>query len=355
MLFLASAWFLLALTAEAGCARSYTNYTSVGGYFLQDDPSTNASTFSYIDTNFGLINRTYSMDPLEGSQSQWEQFYLEVQRLNREAPKNIDYKVLFIGRHGEGYHNAAEDYYGTPAWNCYWAELNGNATNTWNDALLDSNGVVQALEANALWAKLINTQKIHTPDAFFVSPLSRCLQTVNLTFSTLNLDNFVPTIKENFRESISIHTCDQRRNKTYIHNLVPSYHIEAGFTEHDELWNGVAAETNSAQDVRSRKALDDVLETEHGLFISITTHSGEAASLLRVLNHQVFSLATGAVIPVLVKAEKIVPTPTTSTQPWTASAHCTAPPLSSVTNGGACICPNSAAPVTTPLVPTTPP
>jgi hypothetical protein len=27
------------------------------------------------------------------------------------------YKVLFMGRHGEGFHNAAESYYGTPAWN----------------------------------------------------------------------------------------------------------------------------------------------------------------------------------------------------------------------------------------------
>jgi hypothetical protein len=31
--------------------------------------------------------------------------------------RNVQYKVLFMGRHGEGWHNAAESFYGTPAWN----------------------------------------------------------------------------------------------------------------------------------------------------------------------------------------------------------------------------------------------
>ena len=46
------------------------------------------------------------------------------------------YKVLFLGRHGDGIHNAAESYYGTPAWNCYYSELDGNGTVVWADALL---------------------------------------------------------------------------------------------------------------------------------------------------------------------------------------------------------------------------
>jgi hypothetical protein len=28
----------------------------------------------------------------------------------------VQYKVLYMGRHGEGYHNVAEAFYGTPAW-----------------------------------------------------------------------------------------------------------------------------------------------------------------------------------------------------------------------------------------------
>jgi hypothetical protein len=39
--------------------------------------------------------------------------------------------VLFLARHGEGFHNIAESFYGTPAWNCYWAQRYGNGTITW--------------------------------------------------------------------------------------------------------------------------------------------------------------------------------------------------------------------------------
>lgn len=37
----------------------------------------------------------------------------------------MQYKVLFIGRHGEGYHNAAESYFGIPAWNVNFIILLG--------------------------------------------------------------------------------------------------------------------------------------------------------------------------------------------------------------------------------------
>lgn len=40
---------------ESGSSSSYINYTSVTGYFLQDDPSTNASTFSYVGDPQGAI------------------------------------------------------------------------------------------------------------------------------------------------------------------------------------------------------------------------------------------------------------------------------------------------------------
>lgn len=40
---------LISLAAAATTASaSYINYTTVTGYFLQDDPSTNPSTFVYV-------------------------------------------------------------------------------------------------------------------------------------------------------------------------------------------------------------------------------------------------------------------------------------------------------------------
>ncbi|KAI9693462.1 MAG: hypothetical protein M1820_009255 [Bogoriella megaspora] len=349
----ASSVLALVVLAQAHGGQ-YINYTTVTGYFLQDDPSTNASTFNYTTTNFGLIDRAYPSDSSceSNNLTQWQRFAHQVSTLNRESPHSITYKVLFMGRHGEGFHNAAESFYGTPAWNCYWAEVDGNGTAVWSDAHLTTSGIAQAQIANNFWRHEIDIQKIPAPQTYYTSPLFRCLQTANITFSGLDLPSsqpFIPTIKHNLRESISIHTCDRRSNKSFIHSSFPSYPFEPNFPEYDDLWNGVTAETSSAQAVRSKSLLDDIFTHDNSTYISFTSHSGEIGSILSVLGHRSFSLSTGAVIPVLVKAETIEESsPTTSSVPWTPSPHCTSPPVTSI-SGGACICQNSAAPVTTTL------
>lgn len=160
----------------------------------------------------------------------------------------------------------------------------------------------------------------------------------------------MPTIKELIREGISTHTCDHRSNKTYIHDLFPTWSIESSFTETDELWNGITEESSSAQDYRSKIALDEIFSSssKDAEVISITTHSGEAGSLLRVLGHRSFSLVTGAVIPVFVKAEVLSiakNATTTTTVPWDAAAWCTNGPP--VTSDAACVCSNGVLPVAT--------
>ncbi|EHY60595.1 putative phosphoglycerate mutase pmu1 [Exophiala dermatitidis] len=346
-----------AVTALA-TAPSYIQYSTVTGYFLQDDNATNATTFDYTTTNFGLINQSYPTDSKDSaSLTQWQRFAQLIDSLNAKAAKNVDYKLLFMGRHGEGWHNAAETFYGTPAWNCYWSLLEGNGTATWSDAQLTKNGIAQALKANSFWRSRIEQERIPVPQSYYVSPLTRCLVTANLTFSNLSLPAkypFNPTIKEKLREGISEHTCDRRSNKTHIHDSFPDYKFECGFAENDTLWTGVTSETSSAQDLRSKQLLDDIFASDRSTYISFTSHSGEIASILRVLGHRTFPLSTGAVIPVLVKAEIIEPsaaTTTISAASWTPSPHCTVPPVSSI-SGGACVCPKSAAPVVTALSPT---
>ncbi|GLA67206.1 putative phosphoglycerate mutase pmu1 [Aspergillus tubingensis] len=344
----------LAIALTATAQASYINYTTVTGYFLQDEASTDASTFDYTTTNFGLINRTYPSDNTHNDkQTQWERFHHHITTLNHHSPPTISYKVLFLGRHGEGYHNAAESYYGTPAWNCYWSLLEGNSTTTWSDADLTPSGIQQAQIAHSFWSHQIASQRIHTPDTYFVSPLLRALHTANITFSNLPLQSpFIPTIKEFFRESVTLHTCDHRHNATYIHSLFPEWTFEKGFSEEDGMWDGVRAESNGAQDVRSKIALDEVFAGDDGvgMFVSVTSHSGEIASLLRVMGHREFGLRTGSVLPVLVRGEIVGDAlePTVTGTRWETSAHCTAPPVTSVSSG--CVCASSAVPVTTPLV-----
>ena len=285
-LFFILAFLLASLTHASRIASTYINYTTVTGYFLQDVPSTIATTFNFTTTNFGLIDRAYASDSKGYTHlTQWQRFKREISRLNRNAPRGVEYKLLYMGRHGDGFHNDAQAYYGTPAWNCYYSIRDGNSTVTWADAHLSPFlGVGQALAVNQFWKSEIEDQKIPVPQTYYTSPLTRCLQTANLTFSGLPLPHrypFKPTVKELLREGISGHTCDRRGSRTYIHKAFPNYKIEPGFTETDQLWEALHGETSVDQDIRSKKVLDDVFSTDDSSYISITSHSGEIASILR--------------------------------------------------------------------------
>ena len=105
------------------------------------------------------------------------------------------------------------------------------------------------------------------------------------------------------RETIGEHTCDRRNDKTYIHQQFPDYKFESGFAERDLLWEPDTRETDAATDERIKKFLDDIFSHDSSNFISLTSHSGAIASILRVIGHRDFPLVTGSVIPVLVRAK----------------------------------------------------
>ncbi|PNY29543.1 Phosphomutase-like protein 3 [Tolypocladium capitatum] len=335
-------------------------YSAVQGYFLQDEPDTDPNTFDYAAQNFGLLNRTYPTDgdsDAEGCETQWQRFARWVDYLNADCHRSesVRYKVLVMGRHGQGWHNAAESYYGTPAWNCYWAELDGNGTAAWSDALLTPQGVVEAQRANAYFKTRFEQHGMPFFDSYYSSPLSRCIQTAITTFAAgLDLPAsrpFAPTIKELFREGISIHTCDRRSTRSHIHAFAPNFAFEPGFTEQDELWRGDRGEgeTDAHELARSKAVLDDVFTNDDGTWLSVTSHSGEIAALLTALGHRDFGLSTGQIIPVLVRAEVVGRTPptaaTTAAPGFTFEATCNAPPVTSVAGTG-CVCSSSSASAT---------
>lgn len=146
------------------------------------------------------------------------------------------------------------------------------------------------------------------PEKYYSSPLYRCLQTANITYSGLELPidrPFHPLIKELMREVMGEHTCDKRSNKTVIRKAVPSWDIESGFTEQDELWQPDHRETPEEHDKRTQELLDDIFTHDSHTFLSFTSHSGAIASLLRVLRHRDFPLPTGALVPLFVKATRL--------------------------------------------------
>lgn len=214
----------------------------------------------------------------------------------------------------------------------------------WADALLTPAGYQQAYKANAYFKSRFEEYGMPPFESYYSSPLSRCVVTADVTFANLSLPRsrpFDPVIKEYLREGISIHTCDRRSSKAYIHELAPHFRFEKGFAQTDELWRGTEGETADHQLARSKEVLDDIFTSDEATWISITSHSGEIGKLLATLGHRTFSLSTGQIIPVLVKAEVVEATPTTTVVGFTPEATCEAPPVTSIAGQG-CVCSTAA-------------
>ncbi|KAE8349006.1 histidine phosphatase superfamily [Aspergillus coremiiformis] len=299
------------MTSKSSPSEFHFKFTTVTGYFLQDEPSTDLDTFDYATSNFGLIPRSYDSDTefdREGRKTQWERFAYHISKLNQDSAPETQYRLLILGRHGEGIHNVAESRYGTELWDCYWSLQDGDETGNWVDARLTDLGISQAQTANKAWKKQIEN-KIPSPQSYYVSPLNRCLATASITFHNLGLPHtepFRPMIKELLRETIGLHTCDSRSSKSAIEKEYPLYRFEEGFAEEDPLYDSRLRESDSARDARLRDFLLDVFGHDENTVISFTAHSGAITSILEVVGHRRFALMTGAVIPVLVKVERVV-------------------------------------------------
>jgi hypothetical protein len=74
-------------------------------------------------SNFGLINRSYSTDAASAETEQWKRFERHVRHVQSQAEPGESFKVLFLGRHGQGWHNVAEAKYGTKAWDVRFPPL----------------------------------------------------------------------------------------------------------------------------------------------------------------------------------------------------------------------------------------
>ncbi|KAH8723436.1 histidine phosphatase superfamily [Phaeosphaeriaceae sp. PMI808] len=280
-------------------------YTVLKGYFMQSEDSTDDQKFDFIKSNFGLINRSYETD--NGEKEQWKRFEKHVRSLNAKTKENESIKVIWLGRHGQGVHNVAETKYGTKAWDCYWSALDGADGVTWSDALLTPTGQQQARDVNALWKSQL-PHGIPLPETYYVSPLTRTIETADLSFTGLNLPSdkpYKPYIKELCREALGIHTCDRRSSKSHIASTFPHLTFEPGFSDPDPLWQADYREPRSARRYRLATFLDGVFEHDEHVFLSLTSHSGAIASILEAVGHRGFALETGGVIPVVLGAERV--------------------------------------------------
>ncbi|KAH9817212.1 hypothetical protein DFH28DRAFT_1081431 [Melampsora americana] len=229
-------------------------FEALNHFFIQTDLKTNPNQFKVygFNSSFGLQDKS--------SPDAWSKFDEKIKKLNSQKPK-----------HGEGFHNIAESKYGTPIWDCYWSELNGDQNITWGpDSRLTKKGQNQIELAKESW-KLEISKSIPIPSLFITSPLSRAIETMKITG---------------------------------IWNLTKNY-------------LKLEKETDQQIDIRIKKSLEKLFNDSNDIkhtYISITAHSGVINSLLRVIGHRPFPTETGGMIPLVIKGS-INPTPTRPPSP----------------------------------------
>lgn len=94
---------------------------------------------------------------------------------------------------------------------------------TWGpDADLTELGLKQAAENHQCWKQQL-LEGAPYPKRFYVSPLQRLIKTHNITWP-----NTKPIVLENLRETIGLHLCHKRSNKSSLKEKFPTLCLKMG-------------------------------------------------------------------------------------------------------------------------------
>lgn len=274
-------------------------FDSVGGFFAQDDPNTDDTQFNYI-LDFGKLKT-------------WKEILDELTRLNEASDKNTAYKLIFCARHGQGFHNVCQAKYGIQAWREKWHALTTDGEITWAiDPLLTEIGRQQARDNHDGWARELQLGA-KVPAKFFVSPLQRTCQTFEITWDGLVPEDRVVKVDEMIRETIGLDLCDQRSTRSVIELRFPKLKLDDDVTEEDILFKADLRELLPERTIRVNNFLQALFEADRqytdkiaNQLVSLTCHAGTIRLILIATHHRPFTIPTGGMIPVLVKATKIV-------------------------------------------------
>lgn len=210
-------------------------------------------------------------------------------------------KLFFLQRHGEGWHNIAQQKLGIDLidWQCYWSLQKGKDGIEWYDAELTPKGHEQIKK---LVNQIRNTTAFPHPDKFYVSPLRRTLETWQETW--LNLPHKTATIKEFARELYGIDSESQRHDRSYIEQHFPGFNFEDGFQSEDVLWSPIYREGLENIYYRAASLLTDIFQdAKDDKVISVVAHGGILNAVLAVVQHRLYNIPTGGVIPVVIEIQ----------------------------------------------------
>lgn len=265
------------------------DFQPIKGFFKQTEPDTDDMTFRYTQDHFGILKP-------------WPEIISHLNHLNKTAGSNERYILFFLARHGEGWHNIAMRKYSRHEWHLKWSRLNSDDEISWGpDADLTELGIEQAWENHRAWkTQLMNGAP--WPSRFYVSPLTRSIRTHNITWKDTDVE-----ILEGVRETIGLHPCNRRSQRSVIRDRFPNVVFPSEFQEVDE-WFEEYRETREClheQTIRINRVLQELFENDNGgEIVCITSHTGTIRSFLSVIGHRKFVIPTGGMIPVVVKGTK---------------------------------------------------
>lgn len=278
----------------------------VPGFFKQSDPETDDLAFNYAVDDFGRTK-------------QWSEICDGLRDLNSTAPSNVCYKLIFFARHGQGFHNMCVEKYGIEEWNRYWhAQLTDGEITFAPDPPLTPLGLSQADENNEAWKDQIE-KGAPIPQEFYVLPLQRSSNTLVNTWKDIRPPTQPVIVREGIRETCGKNMCDKRSTKTVIKERFEKYGFVVGddITENDELFKVDYRETLPEHCTRLNQFLQKLFDRSldssgkiskdkayQSTYISTTSHAGTIRSMIVVLGHRHFTISTGGMIPIVVKATR---------------------------------------------------
>lgn len=116
-------FFVVMASRDATCQ---FKFQAVSGFFVDyvEEARQSSSFRATTLPRLGLTERDYEMDGMikandstGNDKTHWERFKDYIGHLNDQNAASTTYKVLFITRHGLGYHNSFESEVGRDSWN----------------------------------------------------------------------------------------------------------------------------------------------------------------------------------------------------------------------------------------------
>ncbi|GBG33086.1 Phosphoglycerate mutase-like protein [Hondaea fermentalgiana] len=157
--------------------------------------------------------------------SSWKDFNKDVDEI---TAKDESAKVVYMIRHGEGDHNAAEREYGTEKWENEIAK-----TDEYLDACLNEVGRDQAQKLQEAFAQARKDGlKV---DAIIVSPLTRAIETAKIGLGD-DWDKLPIYAVEMCRERFGKNMCDKRRSVAELKEKFPEINFDYFMESEEDPW-----------------------------------------------------------------------------------------------------------------------